>query len=290
MMSICYRFVLVLCALMSVSLLSGAAHAMFAEDNIPGQPVDWQLGLQLPATPVMQQLYDLHDFLNIIILAISVFVLGLLVWVMMRYNAKSNPVPSKTSHNTFIEIIWTAVPVMILVVIAIPTLKVLYFMDKAEDPDMTLKVIGHQWYWTYEYPDHGITFQSYMKPDNELLPGEPRLLAVDNRVVVPVDTTVQVLITAADVNHNWAIPAFGIKKDAIPGHVNETWFHVTEPGIYYGQCSELCGVRHGFMPIAVEVVERPVFDRWVEQAKLEFASDPSAVAAPVVALGAETAQ
>lgn len=248
-----------------------SANAPAQESAVDGRAVPWQLGFQEPASPVMEQLNDLHDALNILIFAVSLFVLALLVIVCLRYNRKVNPNPSKFSHNTFIEIVWTAIPVIIFVLIAIPSLRLLYYMDKAPDADMTLKVIGHQWYWEYEYPDHGgFRFDSYMKEDGDLKPGEPRLLTVDNAIYVPVDTTVRVLISSVDVNHNWAVPAFGVKMDAIPGQVNETWFKATREGTFYGQCSELCGVRHGFMPIEVRVVSREKFEQWVNRAQNEF--------------------
>lgn len=263
--------------LLSLSLLSLFAGVFpayaFVADNVDGQPVPWQYNFQDAATPVMERLIDMHDMLMIIITAVTLFVVGLLVWVCVRYNERVNPKPSKTAHNTMVEVVWTVVPVLILLVIVVPALKNLYFMDKATDADMTLKVVGHQWYWSYEYPDHGgFGFDSYMKAEEDLAPGELRLLEVDNRIVVPVDTTVRVLVTAADVIHNFAMPAFGLKMDAVPGRLNETWFHATRTGVFYGQCSELCGVRHGFMPIAIEVVEKPVFDAWVESAKEQFAN------------------
>jgi cytochrome c oxidase subunit 2 len=253
-------------------------------EKTSGHPLPWQMGLQVPVTPVMEMLNDMHDDLLIITTAIAVFVMCLLGYVCFRFSAKRNPVPSKTSHNTLIEIIWTTIPVLILVVITIPALRTLYYMDKAEHADMTLKVVGYQWYWHYEYPDHQIGFDSYIKPDEEIdaSKGEMRLLEVDNRIVIPVDTTVRVLVTAADVNHNFAMPAMGLKKDAIPGKLNETWFRATKEGTYRGQCSELCGVKHGFMPIVIDVVSKEKFDAWVAEAKTKFAissaSEPTTIA------------
>jgi cytochrome c oxidase subunit 2 len=186
----------------------------------------------------------------------------------VRFRRSRNPVASTTTHNTLIEVIWTTVPVLILAAIFIPSLKLHYYMDKAQHPDMTIKAIGHQWYWGYSFPDHGIDeYASNMKKENELKPGEPRLLSVDNPLVVPVNTTVRVLLTGADVIHSFAMPAFGIKTDSVPGRLNETWFHANKTGIFYGQCSELCGTSHGFMPIEIRVVEKPVFDEWVNRAK-----------------------
>lgn len=260
-------------------LFSSFAHA--AE----GKAEPWQLGFQNAASPVMQELVVLHDSLNIIAFGTSIFVLLLLLYVVVRFNRKANPTPAKFSHNTLIEIVWTTVPVLIFIGIAIPSLRILYFMDKAPEADMTLKVIGHQWYWEYEYPDHGgFKYDSIMVEDADLKPGEPRLLTVDNKVVVPVDTTIRVIISSVDVNHNWAVPAFGVKMDAIPGRVNETWFKALREGTFYGQCSELCGVRHGFMPIQVEVVSKQAFARWVDEAQQKYgAVQPAGEAAMLAA-------
>ncbi len=247
----------------AAAIVAGLSAPAFAQMAVP-----WQLGMQEAATPVAQQIHDLHNLLLVIITAITLFVLGLLIYVVVRFNAKANPTPSRTTHNTTIEVLWTVVPVLILVGIAIPSFRLLYYQDRHPAPDMTLKVTGHQWYWSYEYPDHGnIAFDSLMIPEDQLKPGQPRLLEVDNRVVVPVDTNIRVLLTAADVLHAWAVPAFGIKTDTVPGRLNETWFRVERPGVYYGQCSELCGVNHGFMPIAVEAVSKAEFEKWVESRK-----------------------
>lgn len=227
----------------------------------------WQLGFQPAATPVMEKLAWLHnDFLLYIITGITIFVLILTAYICWRFSRKNNPVPSKTAHNTLLEIAWTIIPILILVAIAIPSLRTHYFMEREPEGGITLKVVGHQWYWSYEYPDFGnFGFDSYMIKDGDLKPGQRRLLDVDNRVVVPVDTVVRVQTTGADVIHAWAVPAFGIKKDAMPGRLNQTWFKATKEGLYYGQCSELCGVGHGFMPIAVEVVSKEKFAAWVKQ-------------------------
>ena len=238
-----------------------------------GQPEPWQLGFQDPATPVMERLDSLHDLLLVIITLIVVFVVLLLGYVMVRFNAKRNPVPSKTSHNTLIEVTWTVVPILILVVIAVPSFKLLYFVDRITDAEMTIKAIGHQWYWSYEYSDYDdLTFDAVILEDHELGPGQPRLLETDVRVVLPTHTNIRVLITADDVLHSWAVPAFGVKTDAVPGRLNETWVRIQHEGVYYGQCSELCGVGHGYMPIAVEAVSREAFAAWIEKAKEEFAS------------------
>lgn len=227
----------------------------------------WQLGMQEAVTPVAKEIQAFHDLLLVIITVITVLVMLLLLYVMVRFREKANPTPSKTTHNTLVEILWTVVPVMILVVIAIPSFKLLYFMDRTEDYDMTLKVTGSQWYWDYEYPDYTaegdpIAFAAMIKQKEEVGAGEDPTLETDNRVVVPVDTTVRVLITSNDVIHAWAMPAFGIKTDAVPGRLNETWFRAEQEGVYYGMCSELCGQDHGFMPIAVEVVSKQAFKAW----------------------------
>jgi len=235
-------------------------------------PEPWQLNFQHPSTPVMDELYAFHTFLVWIVSAIALFVLGLLVFAMIRFREKASPVPSRTTHNTLVEVVWTVVPVLILVVIAIPSLRILYYSDRVESADMTLKAIGHQWYWSYEYPDNGnFTFDALLKPKEELAAGEPYLLATDNHVVLPVQTTIRVLITADDVIHSWAVPSFGVKRDAVPGRINESWIRIEREGIYYGQCSELCGKDHGFMPITVEAVSKEKFEQWVNQAKTKFA-------------------
>jgi cytochrome c oxidase subunit 2 len=253
-------------------------------------PHDWQVNLQPPATPVMEQLYDFHTLLVWIISAISVFVLGLLLYVIVRFRESANPVPSRTTHHTLVEVVWTVVPVLILVVIAIPSLRILYYSDRVEQAEMTIKAVGHQWYWSYEYPDHGnFTFDSLMKPAEELADGEPRLLATDTRVVLPVDTTIRVLITADDVLHAWAIPSFGVKRDAVPGRINESWIRIEREGVYYGQCSELCGKDHAFMPIAVEAVSKERFQQWVTEAQATYAQ-VDGTPAPAIAAAAPQSQ
>ncbi|MFO1189474.1 MAG: cytochrome c oxidase subunit II [Alphaproteobacteria bacterium] len=230
------------------------------------QPVPWEMKFQPAATPVMEFITNFHNGLLILISIITLFVMGLLLVVIVRFNAKANPNPSTKTHNTLLEVVWTVVPVIILVVIAVPSFRLLYFMDRAPDADMTVKAIGHQWYWSYEYPDHGnFGFDALMIPDSDLKAGQPRLLTADNAVVVPVNTKVRLLTAAEDVIHAWAIPSFGVKIDAVPGRTNETWFQVTREGTYYGQCSELCGVNHGFMPIQVEVVSKEKFAAWVAE-------------------------
>jgi len=244
----------------------------FALGAAGGEPVPWQVDMQAAATPVMAQIREFNILISIIIVLISGFVLALLAYAGYRFNEKRNPVPSRTSHNTAIEVLWTAVPILLLVLIAVPSFRLLYKQDIIPPADMTIKAIGHQWYWSYEYPDHGdIAFDSLMVPDDELQPGQPRLLATDTEVVLPVDTTVRILVTADDVIHAWAIPAFGTKIDAVPGRTNETWVRVEREGVYYGQCSELCGIQHGYMPIAVRVVSKEEFDQWVDEQRTAMA-------------------
>jgi len=234
-----------------------------------GQPSPGQLGLQIPATPVAAAINQFHDFVNVIIIAITVFVLALMVYVMVRFNEKANPVPSKTTHNAALEVAWTVVPIAILVVIAIPSFKLLNMQYTYPKPDLTIKATGYQWYWSHEYPDHGgFSVDSIMLQDEDRqalikkgIPA-PRNLAVDNEIAVPVNKVVHVLVTANDVIHNWTIPSFGSKIDAVPGRVTSTWFKAEKEGIFYGQCSELCGKDHAFMPIAVRVVKEDVFNAW----------------------------
>jgi cytochrome c oxidase subunit 2 len=262
----------VLSLLMGASALLFGGAALAQEPVIRGAPKPWQLNFQPAASPVMDMIESLHDLLLFIIVAISAFVLALLAYACVRYRASRNPAPSRRTHNSVLEIAWTAIPVLILVVIAIPSFKLLYFMDRTTNPEMTLKAIGHQWYWSYEYPDNGnFTFDAYMIADQDLKQGQPRLLEVDNRVVLPVDADVRVLTTATDVIHSWAVPALGVKIDAIPGRLNETWLRIEQPGIYYGQCSELCGDYHGFMPIMIEALSKEDFEAWTKQAQEQFA-------------------
>jgi cytochrome c oxidase subunit II len=237
------------------------------------EPVEWQMLFQTPASPLMEELNSFHNFLLWIISGIVVFVAGLLAYVCIKFNARANPIPAKFSHNVGIEIAWTIIPVIILVIIAIPSFRILHMMEKIPPSDLTIKVVGYQWYWHYIYPDHeNIEFDSYLITRENLKPGQRRLLEVDNRIVIPENTIVKFLITAGDVLHSFAIPSLGIKTDAIPGRTNETWTKVSKKGVYYGQCSELCGVNHGFMPIALEVVSKEDFDKWVVSAKAKFAS------------------
>jgi cytochrome c oxidase subunit 2 len=243
-----------------LSLLTGGA--AFAEE-IVGQPAPWELDLQASASPVMDSILRFHNGLLVIITAISLFVLALLIIVVIKFNARSNPVPSRTTHNATIEVAWTLIPVLILVGIAVPSFRLLFEELDLPKADLTIKATGKQWYWSYAYPDNGkFEYDSLLAQDKQ-----PRLLGVDNELVVPVNKVVRVEVTGADVIHSFAVPAFGIKIDAIPGRLNETWFKATKTGMFYGQCSELCGRDHAFMPIAVRVVSDQDFAAWVESAK-----------------------
>lgn len=282
-------------AVIAFTAFAGALVGLGAAAWAEGRGLPWQLGFQEPATPVMERIISFHNLLLVIITIIVIFVTGLLAYVLIRFRASRNPVPSKTTHNTLIEVIWTAVPIMILVAIAVPSFRLLYFMDQVPEktaraagaPVMTIKATGHQWYWVYEYSKvdkagTNLRFESRLacrgtkdketgrtdcqdfEKENGYKP--LRLLDVDFRIVVPVGAYVRLQITAADVLHSWAVPAFGIKLDGVPGRLNETWFRATKTGVFYGMCSELCGVDHGFMPIAVEVVSKEKYDAWVARA------------------------
>jgi cytochrome c oxidase subunit II len=269
--------VLHLLMLASALLLGDAAVAQ--DPIVGGAPTAWQLNFQAPASPVAEMIVSLHDLLLFITVAISAFVLVLMAYACIRYRASRHPVPSRRTHNSVLEIAWTAIPVLILVVIAIPSFKLLYFMDRVVDPEMTLKAIGRQWYWSYEYPDHGnFTFDAYMIAEQDLTEDQLRLYDVDNPVVLPVDTDIRLLTTASDVIHAWAMPALGVKMDAVPGKINETWLRINEPGVYYGQCSELCGDYHAFMPIKIEALSKEDFEAWTKKAQEQFARADSGIA------------
>jgi cytochrome c oxidase subunit 2 len=244
-----------------------------------GSPVPWQINMQDAASPSAERLHEFHEMLLWITGAIVVFIMVLLLYVMLRFNSKVNPEPAKFTHNVPLEVIWTVVPILILVVISLKSLPMLYYLDRVEEPEMTLKVTGYQWYWGYEYPDQdGLSFLSYMIPEDEIdaSKGQKRLLSVDNVVVLPIDTDIAIQITGADVIHAFAIPALGIKLDAVPGRLNETWVRIDKPGTYYGQCSELCGKDHAYMPIEVKAVSKEEFANWLATAKEQFAFDSSA--------------
>jgi cytochrome c oxidase subunit 2 len=247
------------------------------------QPKPWEMTLQEAATPVMEDIISFHNLLLVLITLITLFVLALLVIVAVKFNAKANPVPSRTTHNTLIEVAWTLIPVLILVAIAVPSFRLLFQQLDIPKADLTIKATGKQWYWSYAYPDNGkFEFDSLMAADKQ-----PRLLGVDNEMVVPVNKVIRVQTTGADVIHAFAVPSFGIKIDSIPGRLNETWFKATKVGMYYGQCSELCGKDHAFMPIAVRVVNDQEFASWVEAAKKKYATNPASTFA---AAGGQVAQ
>ncbi len=264
----------------------GAAPALAAE------PQPWQIGFQPAASPIMGMIHAFNGGLTIVVTLIVLFVLGLLLYTMLRFNARANPVPSKTSHNTLVEVVWTLVPILILVGIAVPSFSLLFAQhdparaidgfDPATDRQLVVKATGLQWYWSYEYPDHGeLVFDSFMLTDEELAADPdagPRLLAVDNEMIVPVGTVVRLQVIGADVIHSFAVPALGVKIDAVPGRLNETWFLAEREGIYYGQCSELCGRDHAFMPIAVRAVSEEAFDQWAEAAQDDLDAANAALA------------
>jgi cytochrome c oxidase subunit II len=260
-------------AIMVCAVLAGGGAALAAL----GQPSPWQFGLQQSATPVMDNIIWFHDFLLYIITAIVGFVLVLLLVVIVRFNARSHPTPSRTTHNTLLEVAWTTIPIVILLVIAVPSFKLLFFELIPPPAELTVKATGKQWYWTYGYPDNGgFEFDSNLVKDEELKQDQPRLLTADTEMVVPVNKNVHVLTTGADVIHSFAVPSFGIKIDSIPGRINETWFKATREGVYHGQCSELCGRNHAFMPIVVRVVSEQAFAAWVEEAKKKYAAKEAA--------------
>ena len=246
----------------------------FSQKVFANQPKDWQLGFQEAASDTMRDIVNFHDKLLLpIIVAISVFVLFLMAYACIRFRASKNPNPSKRTHNVAVEVLWTLIPCLILIVIAVPSFKILYKQDTIPKADLTIKAIGYQWYWGYEYPDENLIFESYMVEEKDLKADQPRLLTVDNEVVVPVGKVVKVLITANDVLHAWALPSFGVKRDAVPGRINETWFKAEKVGTYYGQCSELCGIKHAFMPIAVKVVSEEEYQEWLSEARVKFAKE-----------------
>ena len=241
---------------------------------LANQPKEWQLGFQNPASGGMRDIVNFHDNLLLpIIIAITVFVLFLMLYACIRFRASANPNPSKRTHNVTVEILWTLIPCLILIVMAVPSFKILYKQDTIPKADLTIKAVGYQWYWGYEYPDENIIFDSYMIEEKDLKADQPRLRAVDNEVIVPVNKVVKVLITANDVLHAWALPSFGVKRDAVPGRINETWFKAEKEGTYYGQCSELCGIKHAFMPITVKVVSEEDYQEWLSEARVKFAKE-----------------
>ncbi|MEL6287305.1 MAG: cytochrome c oxidase subunit II [Pseudomonadota bacterium] len=262
-----------------------------ADDKVYGQPTEWGIGFQNGVTDIADYIHWFHNVLMIpIIFGISLFVLALLIYVCMKFSAKKNPTPSRNAHNTTLEVAWTVVPVLILLVIAVPSFRLLYAQYDFPKADVVVKAIGHRWYWEYKYPEAGeaVNFEAYMVAKEDLKPGQPRLLATDNDVVVPVNKVVHVLVTANDVMHNWTMPAFGSKIDAVPGRTTATWFKARREGIYYGQCSELCGSQHAFMPISVRVVNDGQYARWLEARKSGDSARVEAVMQEIIAYQSKT--
>jgi len=238
-----------------------------------GAPKAWEMAMQPAFSPVKQDIINLHNLVLVIITLITVFVGALLGWVMWRYHAKRNPVPSRTAHHTVLEVAWTVLPVLILVVIAIPSFRLVYYQDRTPAADMTIKVTGHQWYWEYTYPDkNNLNFSSYIIPDDQLKPGQMRLLEVDNQLVIPVGKNIRILNTSTDVIHSWFIPALGVQRYAVPGRTIETWLRADAAGVFYGECNQICGTNHSRMPIVVRAVPEQEFNTWLEQAKTKFAN------------------
>ena len=272
---VCLTAGLVLVGLIAIAAVGWAA-----------EPHPWQLGMQPPATPVKERIHTFHDELLVIIFLITAFVLGLMLYVMVRFRAARHPVPTRTSHNPVIEILWTVVPVLILVIIAIPSFKLMYYMDRIPNADMTIKVTGHQWYWQYEYPDQGgLSITSNLIQDKDLKPGQKRLLDVDNPLIVPVETNIRVLVTGdpEGVIHSWFVPSFGVQEYAMPGRLNESWMRVLHEGTYYGECNQICGVNHAFMPIEVKAVSKDEFQKWLGEAKKNAAAEQPAENHAVIA-------
>jgi cytochrome c oxidase subunit II len=260
-----------LCAGFAVT--AGGAAAL-AGPALAQMPHPWQMGMQEAASPVEHDIQDLHTLVLWIITLITLFVAGLLIYVMVRFSAKRNPKPSRTSHNTVLEVAWTVIPVLVLVVIAIPSFRLVFYEDRTTNADLTIKVTGHQWFWEYTYPDNGnVDFSSYYVKDEDLKPGQYRLLDVDNPLVIPAGKNIRILTNSADVIHSFFIPSFGVQRYAIPGRTIETWVRVDKPGHYYGECNQICGTNHSFMPISIRVVTPQEFTAWVAEAKTKFASD-----------------
>jgi cytochrome c oxidase subunit II len=264
-----------------LTAIAVTAAALFAGAGVAfaglGQPTPWQIGLQDAASPVMEKIASFHNYVLVFITVITLFVLALLLIIIIRFNARANPIPSRTTHNTPLEVAWTVLPVVILLFIAVPSFRLLFTELDVPTPDLTIKATGKQWYWSYAYPDNGnFEFDSLIVADKDLKPGQLRLLTVDNELVVPVNKVVHVLVTGADVIHSFAVPSFGIKIDGVPGRINDTWFKATITGVFHGQCSQLCGKDHSFMPITVRVVSDADFTAWAADAKKKYASNDSA--------------
>jgi cytochrome c oxidase subunit II len=267
------RIVKCLLAIAAGWVFSLSASPFAWAQGVVGAPQPWEIGMQRSYGPIKDRIIDLHNLVLVIITVITLFVGGLLIWVMFRYNSKRNPVPSQTSHNTILEIAWTVIPVLILVVIAIPSFRLIYYQDRTPDPDMTIKVTGHQWYWEYSYPDEGnLDIESRYVHDEDLKPGQLRLLDVDNQLVIPVGKKIRILTTSSDVIHAFFIPAFGVQRYAIPGRTIETWMEADQVGTFYGECNQICGQDHSRMPISVKAVSVADFKTWVDGAKKSAAA------------------
>jgi len=239
---------------------------------LAGEPRPWQLGMQDPAGPIAKEIYDLHNLLLVITVLIASFVLGLLLYIMVRFKASANPVPSKTTHNTFLEIVWTAVPILILVVIAIPSFKLLHFQAFAPKVDLTVKATGYQWYWGYEYPDQGISFDATLTAKEDVKNKAQWLMDTENHLVIPAGKNIRLITTSADVIHAWAVFSLGVNINATPGRINEVWFKIDKPGTYFGHCNKICGTNHAFMPIAIDALGEREFEAWLVEAKKKFAT------------------
>ena len=263
-------FLVAVAALASVMALAGYADAQ----GFVGSSHPWKMGLREAASPTMDRINGFHNFVLVVITVITIIVMVLMAYIMIRFRASRNPNPSQNTHNTVLEVLWTVVPIVILVVIAVPSFRLLYFVDRTAEAELTVKAIGNQWFWSYEYPDHdNLTFDAVIIPDEDIQEGQVRLLSTDNDVVLPVDTNIRILTTAIDVIHAFALPNLGLKLDAVPGRINETWVRIDHEGVYYGRCSELGGSGHDFMPIMVRAVSKEAYARWVEEAKERFAYD-----------------
>jgi cytochrome c oxidase subunit 2 len=251
----------------------------FSTSALAQAPRNWEMGMQPAFSPLKREIIQLHDGVLVMITVITVFVGALLVWICIRYNEKRNPAPSQTSHHTGLEIAWTVIPVVLLIGMAIPSFRLIYYLDRTPDPDMTIKVIGHQWYWEFSYPDNGnVDIESRYVPDDELKPGQLRLLEVDNQLVIPAGKKIRILTNSVDVIHSFFIPSLGVQRYAIPGRTIETWVSADKPGVYYGECNQICGQNHSRMPIAIHAVTEAEFKTWVEQAKKAASVAPASIA------------
>ena len=259
------------------SLVFPPLAGLFSRGALAQTPRPWGMDMQAAASPLKQAIIDLHNLVLVIITIVTVFVAVLLIWVCVRYNEKRNPVPSQTSHHTGLEIAWTVIPVLILVVMAIPSFRLIYYLDRTPEPDMTVKVTGHQWYWQYTYPDNGdIDIESRYIRDEDLKPGQLRLLEVDNRMIIPVGKKIRILSNSVDVIHSFFVPSLGVQRYAIPGRTIELWLTADKPGVYYGECNQICGQDHSKMPIAVQAVSEDDFKKWVAQNKKAASIAPAA--------------